>query len=189
MFLLVGLGNCGGEYSRTRHNFGFLLLDRLISEYGLEAKGNKHKSEFFVGEVNYNKIIAIKPQTYMNLSGQAVASVVSFFKIPKEKILVLHDDLDLELGRIKTKFGGGNGGHNGLKSIDQALGNGYFRLRLGIGRPNCNIVSVSDYVLSAFARDEMELLNEVIAKIVKNFPILLAQDFEKFLNSFYKKPL
>lgn len=181
MFLLVGLGNYGEQYQFTRHNFGFLLLDALIDEYALDSVGTKHKSDFFMGDYESEKIIAIKPQTYMNLSGSAVASAANFFKVQKQKILVLHDDLDLPLGKLKIKFGGGNAGHNGLKSIDESIGVDYIRLRLGIGRPNKETVSISDYVLSRFTNSELRRVEAIIKLIASNFYLVFAGLHSEFL--------
>lgn len=181
MFLLVGLGNYGEAYRDTRHNFGFMLLDKIIAKYDLETCGIKHKSDFFAGSFKSEKIIAIKPQTYMNLSGAAVASAANFFKIQKQKIIVMHDDLDLPLGKIKIKCGGGNAGHNGLKSIDECIGADYFRLRLGIGRPVNKNVSISDYVLSSFATPELPLVQKVIDNIASNFDLVFNEQHSQFL--------
>ncbi len=182
MYLLVGLGNIGREYEKTRHNFGFLLLDQIVEDYGLKQQTNKFKSEVFAGEIDSNKIIAIKPQTYMNLSGEAVLAAVSFYKIPLKNILVFHDDLDLEFARIKVKVGGGNAGHNGLKSIDAAIGKDYMRLRLGIGRPQNQEFETADYVLGKFSKDEMKIVDETNKKISDLIEELLRGRSDHFLN-------
>ncbi len=200
MVLLVGLGNFGKEYQDTRHNFGFMLLDRLVADYRLLGQGKKHNSELFLGEISGQKIVAIKPQTYMNLSGSAVLASSSFFKIPTKKILVLHDDLDLGLGRIKLKIGGANGGHNGLKSIDAAIGSGYWRMRLGIGRPEFKTASISDYVLENFKKSEAEIVQKILKIISEGFKMLACNDSligegsennflnqQNFLNFFYQE--
>jgi PTH1 family peptidyl-tRNA hydrolase len=186
MHLIVALGNVGSEYELTRHNFGFLLLDKVIDDYKLTAVGTKFKSEVFSGEIAGKKVLAIKPQTFMNLSGIAASQAASFYKISPEKIIVLHDDLDLELGKIKTKIGGGHAGHNGLKSLDEMIGKNYARVRLGIGRPQ-HVSAVSDYVLAKFHAEEMKLVCEVNQKISKNFSALLEGSFDKFLNGFHAK--
>lgn len=186
MRLLVGLGNIGKEYELTRHNFGFLLLDQIIADYALKQQSAKFKSEIFSGEISGEKIIAIKPQTFMNLSGVAVSQVASFYKIPPEKIIVFHDDLDLLLGKVKIKIGGGNAGHNGLKSLDEMVGKNYVRVRLGIGRPQ-NSEMVSAHVLSRFSADEKKIISDINQKVSKNFGEILCGNFDKFLNKFHAK--
>jgi PTH1 family peptidyl-tRNA hydrolase len=185
MYLLVGLGNIGREYELTRHNFGFLLLNKIIEDYSLSAQGQKFKSEVFSGEINGEKIIAIKPQTFMNLSGAAIAAAAQFYKIELKNILVLHDDLDLELGKIKIKTGGGHAGHNGLRSIDENIGKDYMRLRLGIGRPANKEFETADYVLGKFTKEEKTVVEKTNEKISKLIGEILAGRADSFLNKFY----
>ena len=185
MHLLVGLGNVGREYETTRHNFGFLLLDCLVDKYKLAAQGKKFKSEIFSGEISGKKILALKPQTFMNLSGQAVIEAANFYKIPSEKIIVLHDDVDLEMGRIKVKIGGGHGGHNGLKSLDEAVGKNYVRIRLGVGRPANKEYSTADYVLGKFTKEELQQVEKINLKIAENFGEILEGKLDGLVNKFY----
>lgn len=185
MYLIVGLGNIGQEYERTRHNFGFLLLDQIIDDHGFFAHGKKFKSEFFTGEINGEKIIALKPQTFMNLSGRAVIEAASFYKIPQKNILVLHDDIDIPLGRVKVKIGGGNAGHNGLRSIDDAIGKNYVRLRLGVGRSEIQQIEVSNHVLGKFSPAEMSQVDQVNRKSSPLIGEILSENYDKFLNKFY----
>lgn len=185
MNLLVGLGNIGAEYISTRHNFGFLLLDKILGDYQFSAQSKKFKSEIFVGKIAQQKIIAIKPQTFMNCSGFAVSEVAAFFKIAPKNILVLHDDIDLALGKVKIKIGGGNAGHNGLKSIDEMIGKDYLRLRLGIGRPKNKEFETADYVLGKFSAEEFLEVEKVIKRISKLIGELLVGKTENFLNGFY----
>ncbi len=187
MHLLVGLGNIGREYEVTRHNFGFLLLDEIIDKYDLEPQSKKFRSEVFVGEINDEKIIALKPQTFMNRSGHAVLEAASFFKIDPRNILVFHDDLDLPLGKVRVKIGGGNAGHNGLKSIDETIGKHYMRLRLGIGRPENKAFATSDYVLGKFTREEIVTVEEVNEKSAELITELLEGRMDGFLNKFYQR--
>ncbi len=185
MHLLVGLGNKGLEYELTRHNFGFLLIDQIIKDYRFEVRAKKFRSEVFVGEINDQKIVAIKPQTFMNLSGLAVEEAARFYKIEtKKNILVFHDDVDLALGKIKTKIGGGNCGHNGLKSIDEKIGKDYSRLRLGVGRPSSLEFTISDYVLGKFGKEEIESVKEINKKISQLIPLLIEGRADLFLNKF-----
>ncbi len=185
MYLLVGLGNIGPEYELTRHNFGFLLLDQIIEDFGLVAQSKKFKSEVFSGVIAGKKIIALKPHTFMNRSGIAVAEAASFYKIESKNILVFHDDLDLALGKIKVKIGGGHAGHNGLKSLDEMIDKHYMRLRLGIGRPENKEFETADYVLGKFRREEMFLVEKVNLKISDLIEELLEGRADSFLNKFY----
>jgi len=182
MFLLVGLGNYGKEYLTTKHNYGFLLIDKIIARYKFIEQKNKFQSEFFLGNIGEQKIIAIKPQTYMNLSGKAVFDVQNFFKILNQNIWVFHDDLDIEFGKIKYKIGGGNAGHNGLKSIDQLISNNYHRLRLGIGRPSNPNYEISDFVLSKFLPNELEEIDKITDLIADNFYLLMQNKIDEFFN-------
>lgn len=182
MYLFVGLGNVGKEYEFTRHNFGFLTLDQIIKDYNFTLQSNKFKSELFSGFIGENKIIAIKPQTFMNRSGAAVGQVASFFKVPSSNIIVFHDEVDIDFGKIKAKIGGGNAGHNGLKSIDEAIGKNYSRIRLGVGKGKFEL---SDHVLSKFSRDELYEVEKISEKISKLIPDLLENNIESFLNKFY----
>lgn len=184
MYLLVGLGNIGQEYELTRHNFGFLTIDQIVKNHRLSGQGKKFKGEVFSGEINGKKIIALKPHTFMNLSGKSVIEAVNFYKIPLQNIIVFHDEIDLEIGRVKTKIGGGSAGHNGLKSIDEILGKNYARVRLGVGRPLNQNIAVADYVLSKFTKDELnkvELVNQKISELIDD---LISGNFDKFLNKF-----
>ncbi|MFT6332540.1 MAG: PTH1 family peptidyl-tRNA hydrolase [Lentimonas sp.] len=178
MFLIAALGNPGTKYQQTKHNLGFLLADDIIKEFSFDQKSDKFNSHFFTGKINDHKITLIKPQTYMNLSGSAVQSFISFYKIPLEKIIVLHDDIDLNLGRIKIKTGGGNAGHNGLKDIDSKIGKNYLRIRLGVGRPDNSEYEISDYVLSKFNKDELEEVEKMNQQIIKDLNVILSDKLE-----------
>lgn len=175
MFLLIGLGNFGKEYTKTRHNFGFMAIDNIVEKYGFSAAGKKFSSEIFTGEIANKKIIALKPQTYMNLSGKAALEAVQFYKISTQNIIVLHDEIDLPLGTIKTKIGGGNAGHNGLKSIDSTIGKEYWRIRLGVGRPQNAEFEIADYVLSKFTQEE----SFIVEKIIKDLDQIIIELLSK----------
>lgn len=185
MHLLVGLGNIGREYEFTRHNYGFLLLDQIIEDYGFIKQSSKFKSEIFSGTIDGHKILAIKPQTFMNLSGGAVSQVANFYKIPPTNIIALHDDLDVEFSKIKAKIGGGHAGHNGLRSLDGSIGKGYVRLRLGISRPENKEYDVSDYVLGRFSKSDLQEMEMVNKKVSDLIGLLLDGDLPGFLNAFY----
>ena len=182
--LIVGLGNPGSDYVGTRHNVGFEVVDAWADKenvrFSVEKKFNGQVARFSKGDQD---VFLLKPMTYMNYSGNSVLPLVRFFKIPVEKILVVHDDVDLQPGRIKLKQGGGHGGHNGLKSIDKALAsNNYFRLRLGIGHPERRIIegkpvnseeTVAQYVLSRFSNQDQSLLERAYQKIIDQENIIL----------------
>jgi PTH1 family peptidyl-tRNA hydrolase len=185
MFLIVGLGNIGKEYENTRHNFGFLTVDEIIKKYNFGSSNKKFSSEFYQGKIDGEDVIIIKPQTYMNKSGVAVSQVKKFYKVPIENIIVFHDDLDLELGKIKVKVGGGAGGHNGLKSIDGLIGKNYIRVRLGIGRPE-HKDAVHSYVLGKFNKEEQKIVDDIRVRISDLISDLF-EDRVGFLNRFYSK--
>ena len=173
MFLVVGLGNPGKQYRNNRHNVGFMVINKLVDQFNLTSSKDKFDSDVFTGEIGEHKVIAIKPNTYMNLSGKAVAGFIKHYKISLSSLVVIHDDIDLTFGKVKTKFGGGAGGHNGLKSIDSLLGQSYNRLRIGVSHPGDKDM-VSDFVLSDFERGaEKDAINELTYSIAKHFNILL----------------
>ena len=158
MKLLVGLGNPGPTYSQTRHNIGFLTIDKILEKISANDISNKK----FLGEL-YKKgdLLLLKPTTFMNLSGKSVQAVANFYKIEPEDILVIHDDIDLPFGGVKLKRGGGHGGHNGLKSIDALIGKEYNRLRLGVDKPE-HKTQVPNYVLSEFNQEEKQKLEKFV---------------------------
>jgi PTH1 family peptidyl-tRNA hydrolase len=178
MNLLVGLGNPGSRYKNNRHNVGFKIIE-LIAATNAAASFKKIAATVEVSSfcLGYFKILLAKPLTFMNLSGQAVRFLMDFYKIPPEKIYVFHDDIDLQLGRVKIKNGGGSGGHNGLKSADALVGNDYWRVRIGIGRPSGNF-SVSSYVLGDFSEDEENILQNIFHEISENISLLFS-DYKK----------
>ena len=181
MILLVGLGNPGTEYALTRHNVGFMAVDEIVRRYSFDGWTKKFKGEVCAGTIEGEKVLALKPHTYMNLSGEAVLSVASFYKIPPEKIYVFHDDMDLPVGRLKVKQGGGSGGHNGIKSIDVHLGQNYHRIRIGVDKPAMREQVVS-WVLSKFTPNDKQTLDELIEKISNHIPLLLTKDANTFMN-------
>jgi peptidyl-tRNA hydrolase, PTH1 family len=161
-YLLIGLGNPGREYANTRHNFGFMLIDRLAVR--LNARGMKVQSKAIVMNAHYEerKLTLAKPQTYMNLSGQSVQGLIHFYKIPLTNVMILSDDLDLPFGTIRIRASGGPGGQRGLSSILERLGTKEVpRLRLGIGRPSGRM-DPADYVLQNFSRDDMQAISEIL---------------------------
>jgi len=159
MTLYVGLGNPGSSYAMTRHNIGWRVIDRLVSDTGAR---DISKSSFEGKLFRQGDRFFLKPTTYMNLSGKSVLAVKQFFKIETDDIVVIHDDIDLPFGAIRFKHGGGHGGHNGLRSIDAHLGQGYTRIRIGVGKPEYKS-QVADYVLHDFRDDETRWLDAIIA--------------------------
>ena len=183
--LIVGLGNPGLQYQRTRHNAGFLFLDELVSaNFGERWQLNRQ----FFGDLSAfkccdNQFIALKPATFMNKSGQAVAKVASFYKIKAEEVLVIHDELELSVGQVKMKLGGGHAGHNGLRDIIAQLGSAtFYRLRIGIGRPLNG--SVADYVLSRAPVDDQQSIGSVCGVVVSDPKHLLLGDVVAFNQRF-----
>ena len=173
MFLICGLGNPGKEYINTRHNIGFALIDKLIDFYNFDPLKKDSKKEIFKGIINNYSCFLLKPLNFMNLSGQPIRDVMNFYKIEKNKLFIIHDDLDLELGKVKVKLGGGNAGHNGLSSIDAMIGNDYYRIRVGIDHPGEKHL-VSNYVLNKFNETEMEIINKQLENITQNFETVLS---------------
>jgi len=178
-FLVVGLGNPGPKYSDTRHNVGFLVVDELARRWGETITSKKWEAQFCRLSRWGARLTLVKPLTFMNLSGKAVAEFVNFYRIPVENVVVIHDDLDMHPGRLKLVTGGGTGGHNGIRSIAQYLGNnGFHRLKIGIGRPGKNGVHpdfpVDQYVLSAMSRQEAELMDERISSIEEGLKYLVS---------------
>jgi len=187
MWLVVGLGNPGQTYRNQRHNIGFMAVDAIHSHFAFGATRSKFHSEVCEGGIAgvSEKVLLLKPQTFMNESGRAVQAAAAFHKIPLTQIIVLHDDLDLAPGQIKLKQGGGAGGHNGLRSLDAHIGNNYLRLRLGIGHPGIHhpekAALVHTYVLSDFAKGDKAWLEPLLEKLAKHFPTLLTQGPPAFL--------
>lgn len=172
MYLIAGLGNPGAKYEKNRHNVGFLVMDALVDHFSLTGPKNKYKSALYDGEIEGEKIILLKPQTFMNNSGQAIAEAAKFFKIPNDHVLVFYDELDLEPGKLRAKKGGGAAGHNGIRSIDAHLGNDFWRFRIGIGHPGQKEL-VHGYVLSDFYKKDEAWLEPLKKSIAKHFPLML----------------
>ena len=174
MFIIAGLGNPDEKYQGTRHNVGFDVVDRLAEKYQIAVDTKKHRALIGKGVIEGQKVLLVKPQTYMNLSGNSVVKAASFYKIPPQNIVVIHDDMDLLPGQVKAKKGGGAGGHNGLKSIDAHMGSDYNRIRIGVGHPQGRGEEVVNHVLSRFSKWERENLDEEIRLIAENMPVLFA---------------
>jgi PTH1 family peptidyl-tRNA hydrolase len=196
MWLVVGLGNPGREYELTRHNIGFLVVEALARRHG-GSFAAKFKGELCLTSVGGTSTALLKPQTYMNLSGQSVQPTMAFFKVPLEQIVVVHDDLDLELGQMKIKRGGSPGGHNGLKSIDASIGPDYLRIRAGIGHPRSKAPegapkdrgSVVGHVLGAFKGKDLEDAKIVVERCADAVEVLIRDGLEKAQLTFHGKKL
>jgi PTH1 family peptidyl-tRNA hydrolase len=181
MFLLVGLGNPGPEHAGDRHNIGFMAVDEIVRRHDFSPWRKRFQGETAEGRIGDHRVLALKPATYMNLSGQSAGEAARFLKIPLSDILALHDELDLAPGRLRVKIGGGAGGHNGLKSLDAHLGNGYKRLRLGIGHPG-DKDAVTGYVLSGFSKADKEWLDPFVEAVAKHIGLALDGKDADFMN-------
>jgi len=181
MWLFIGLGNPGPQYVSQRHNIGFMVADALQEDYDLPEFRSKNDALYTDGMIHGERVLIVKPLTYMNRSGIAASEFVRFYKVPLEKVIVFHDDLDLSPGKVKVKVGGGAGGHNGLKSLDQHIGKGYQRVRIGIGHPGHRDL-VSGYVLQNFRQHELNLMGEAVDVISQQITNLLKDKPEQFLN-------
>ena len=182
-WLIVGLGNPGREYEYTRHNTGFLTLDRLCVEQNTEIKKLKYKSLLGDTVIDGHRCLLVKPQTFMNNSGEAVREIAGFYKIPPEKIIVIFDDISLPCGKLRVRRKGSDGGHNGIKSIIYHLNSDNFpRIKIGVGEKPHPDYDLADWVLSTFSKDEMELLMEAIKKALSVLPDMLNGDIDRAMN-------
>lgn len=182
IFMIVGLGNPGKEYAGNRHNIGFMAVEHLLHHFQISGKKVKNKAIISDGKINANRIIFVKPQTFMNLSGDAVASLSHFYKVDLDHLLILHDDIDLPFGTIRLRPSGGAGGQKGVASIIEKLGSQQFaRLRVGIGRPPGRMDAAA-YVLKDFTKIEKEELTFVMDTIVKAVELYLAKGIENAMN-------
>ncbi len=186
MLLFVGLGNPTPDSENNRHNVGFKIIDSINKEFNLSKQKPKFKGLLTTGNIADKKIYAIKPLTFMNNSGICIRELIEYFKIEAEDVIVFHDDLDLEFGKIKAKFGGSSAGHNGIASIDKFIGKDYSRVRIGIGKPKENI-EVSDYVLQNFDEDETIGIQKVSKDITDSISILLEKKLDLFSSTVNNK--
>ena len=181
MFLISGLGNPGDTYAGHRHNLGFRFIEGLARHFSFGAWRRKFHADFTEGRLGAGKVALLKPQTYMNRSGFSLKEAVRFFKLEPGDILVVHDELDLKLGQFRLKVGGGDGGHRGIKSISEAIGRDYARLRVGIGRPPEGW-QTSNWVLGNFLAEELMILEPLLVQLVKEAPQLAAKEWSLFAN-------
>ena len=186
MLLFVGLGNPTPNSENNRHNVGFKIIDSINKEFNLSKQKPKFKGLLTTGNINNKKVYAIKPLTFMNNSGICIRELIEYFKIEAQDIIVFHDDLDVEFGKIKAKFGGSNAGHNGIASIDKFIGKDYSRVRIGIGKPKNNI-EVSDYVLQNFNEDETLEIEKISKNILDSISILVEKKLDLFSSTVNNK--
>lgn len=184
MKLIVGLGNPGKKYDKTRHNVGFEIIDKCQRNLNIELDQAKFKGAYGFTKIESEKVLLLKPLTYMNLSGESIVPLMNYFKIDKDQLLVIYDDLDLPAGKIRLRQKGSPGGHNGMKSIVQHLGTDQFnRIRVGIGRPEPG-VAIPDYVLGKFSPDDRQKLDEAVDKATEAAIAWTEKDFLKVMNDF-----
>tara|TARA_B100001996_G_scaffold151173_1_gene115059 strand:+ start:548 stop:1108 length:561 start_codon:yes stop_codon:yes gene_type:complete len=186
MLLFVGLGNPTQDSENNRHNVGFKIIDSINKKFSLSKQKPKFKGLLTTGKVGEEKVYAIKPLTFMNNSGICIREVIEYFKIDAEDVMVFHDDLDVDFGKIKAKFGGSSAGHNGIESIDKFIGKDYSRIRIGIGKPTENI-EVGDYVLQNFNEDEILGLEKISNNITDSISILIKKKLDLFSSTVNNK--
>lgn len=185
--LVVGLGNPGKTYSKTRHNAGFMVVDEISDAFSIALEKQKFDTRFGIGSVNDVKIVLAKPMAYMNRSGPQVQNIAGYFRILCEDMLVVHDDIDLAFGRLKIKEKGGDGGHKGVRSIIDAFGGGDFtRLRIGVGRPDAE-KDAADYVLDEFTLEERKVLGQIITAAKDAIVTILCKGTKEGMNRFNDK--
>ena len=180
MRLLVGLGNPGKEYALTRHNMGFMAVDEIVRRFSFTQWKKGFKGLFCSGEIEGEKVVILKPETFMNLSGEAVQEAVHFYKLTPSDVIVFHDELDLPVGKMKVKVGGSPAGHNGLKSIDSYIGVDYMRVRIGVD--NNKQIPTPDYVLGKPTKEDFKLFENEFNQIAENVAFLIQGDISGFLN-------
>jgi len=186
MMLLVGLGNPNPDNSNNRHNVGFLVIDAINQKFKLSKQKPKFKGLLTTGKIDEQKVFAIKPLTFMNSSGICIKELIDYFKINVKDVFVFHDDMDIDIGKVKVKFGGSSAGHNGIDSIDKNIGKNYSRIRIGIGRPKKNSTG-ADHVLDNFSIEEKGNVEEVTKSITESLSILMNKDLDLFSSKINQK--
>jgi PTH1 family peptidyl-tRNA hydrolase len=185
MWLIVGLGNPGSQYQLTRHNIGFMAVDFFLGDKKSSLEKKEFKSFFYKTKTQNTDLFLLKPQTFMNLSGDAVLEITQFYKIPLSNIIVIHDEIDQPFGKMKIQKNRGHGGHNGIRDISAKLGSSdYVRLRLGVGRPPHANMNVADYVLQKFNQDEFADLPNFLEKSVQALESIILDGFDKAASKF-----
>ena len=186
MLLFVGLGNPTPDSENNRHNVGLKIIDTINKKFSLSKQKPKFKGLLTTGNIGDKKVYAIKPLTFMNNSGVCIRELIEYFKIDAEDVIVFHDDLDIEFGKIKAKFGGSSAGHNGIASIDKFIGKDYSRVRIGIGKPK-NGIDVADYVLQNFDEDESIGIEKISKDITESISILVEKKLDLFSSAVNNK--
>ena len=186
MLLFVGLGNPTPNSENNRHNVGFKIIDAINKKFGLSKQKPKFKGLLTTGKIENNKVYAIKPLTFMNNSGICIRELIEYFKIDAEDVIVFHDDLDIEFGKIKAKFGGSSAGHNGIASIDKFIGKDYSRVRIGIGKPK-EKMEIEDYVLQNFDEDELVIIDQISKNITEKISVLIDKKLDLFSSTINNK--
>ena len=182
-FLIVGLGNPGDKYEFTRHNAGFMCVDFLADKLDFKINKLKYKSLLADVDIKGHRCLIMKPQTFMNNSGEAVRDAAQFYKIPPENVIVIYDDISLDVGKTRVRRKGSDGGHNGIKSIIYHLNSDNFpRIKVGVGKKPAEWEDLADWVLSRFTNDELKILHDVAEKVCKNLPLMLDGDIDKAMN-------
>ncbi|AYD41286.1 aminoacyl-tRNA hydrolase [Clostridium fermenticellae] len=182
MFLIVGLGNIGSRYTHTRHNVGFDVVDLMSNRYNISINREKFKGMYGEGKINNEKVVLLKPGTYMNLSGESVIEVVNFYKIPSKNVIVIHDDIDLSIGRMRIRNHGSAGGHNGIKNVIYNLNTEMFsRIRIGIGQPEQDLIS---HVLGKFSKEDRQKLEKVFELAADAVECLIKSGVNEAMNEF-----
>ncbi|SHK04565.1 peptidyl-tRNA hydrolase [Clostridium cavendishii DSM 21758] len=182
MFLIVGLGNPGKEYENTRHNIGFEVIDYLASKYNIDINREKFKGVYGDGYIGGEKVILLKPTTYMNLSGESIREIKNFYKIENEEIIIIYDDISLDVGKLRIRAKGSAGGHNGIKSIISNLNSDVFpRIKVGVGAPEHDLVS---HVLGKFTKEENEILEKSIKASVDAIEVIIKEELQSAMNKF-----
>ena len=185
MYLVAGLGNPGKQYDMTRHNIGFHTIDYIADKLGVKIKKLKYKAIYGECDINGEKVLLVKPQTYMNLSGESISEFVKFFKIPTENVIIISDDIALETGRIRIRKKGSAGGHNGLKNIIYMLNSENFnRIRIGVGAPTHPDYDLKDFVLGRLTKDEIPVLEESIIKSYNAVEEIIKRGADSAMNKF-----
>ncbi len=188
MKIIVGLGNPGIQYRMSRHNIGFQVVNRVAQINHISIRTKRFTSLYGTGWISYQQIVLCKPMTFMNRSGEAVKKATDFFHVRIEDLVVVHDDLDLPFGRLRFKRRGGDGGHQGVRSIIERMGgNNFLRLKVGIGRPALGMES-ADYVLDVFDTDEQSHLDQILTQASESLKVMLLEGIEKAMNQFQKRP-
>lgn len=186
MKIVAGLGNPGPKYETTRHNVGFLALDYLIDEYKASGPNTNFDGEIFTTSINGERTLLVKPQTYMNESGKCLGPLLNFYKCSPTDLIVIHDEMDLKPQTIRIKTGGGSAGHNGIRSIDEIVGNNYHRIRVGVGHPTYLQPGVApvDFVLRPFKDDELDGLQSMFEKISQAIDMMIKGDVKGAMSKF-----